>query len=203
MASKVVRYFRVLSFSDFLRKTSDFIVQKYYFIRSVTRYLKSYIYFRRIDVKIGEGVRITGQNINTKIGDNFELYDRCVIEIGASALLKVGDNCLFSYGVILQCSEKVEIGNSVQIGEYTSIRDTTHSYSSLEIPMKAQRDFSEKITIENDVWVGRGCIILPGTHVGNGVIIGANSVVKGNLENFGIYAGSPAKLIKKRIPFTV
>ena len=86
----------------------------------------------------------------------------------------------------------------MQIGEYTSIRDTEHQYNDLNIPIKLQDDISSDIIIGDDVWIGRGCMIFPGSEIGDGVIVGANSVVKGKLEDHGIYAGSPAKLIKSR-----
>lgn len=198
MVFKIIRYYQELSISDFIRKIIDFFFQKYYKIKSLSRCLKSYTYFRRWDVKIGEGVLNKGQSSLIKIGDNFEIYDYCVIELGHKAKFVIGQNCLISYGVVLQCREKVKFGDFVQVGEYTSIRDTTHHYGRKEIPVKFQPDISRGVEIGNDVWIGRGCIILPGTKIGNGVIIGANSVVKGEFEDYGIYAGCPAKLIKKR-----
>ena len=52
--------------------------------------------------------------------------------------------------------------------------------------------------IGNAVWVGSNVTILPGTKVGDGVIVQAGSVVHGSLQDYGIYGGNPAKLIKKR-----
>jgi acetyltransferase-like isoleucine patch superfamily enzyme len=64
--------------------------------------------------------------------------------------------------------------------------------------MKYAADISEEISIGNDVWIGRGCIIFTGTMIADGVVVAANSVVKGKLERNGIYGGIPAKLIKFR-----
>ncbi|SHE31427.1 virginiamycin A acetyltransferase [Mariniphaga anaerophila] len=52
--------------------------------------------------------------------------------------------------------------------------------------------------IGNDVWIGQNTTILPGVHIGDGVIIGANSVVGSDIEPYTIVAGNPAKLIRKR-----
>lgn len=52
--------------------------------------------------------------------------------------------------------------------------------------------------IGNDVWVGQNATILPGIHIGNGAIIGANSVVGSNVEPYTIVAGNPARMIRKR-----
>ncbi|MBO6218574.1 MAG: chloramphenicol acetyltransferase, partial [Treponema sp.] len=50
-----------------------------------------------------------------------------------------------------------------------------------------------------DVWIGQNVTILPGVHIGDGVIIGANSVVGNNVEPYTIIAGNPAKEIRKRL----
>lgn len=56
-----------------------------------------------------------------------------------------------------------------------------------------------KLTIGHDVWIGYGTIILKGCcSIGNGAVVGAGSVVTKDLEPYGIYAGVPARLIKKR-----
>ena len=52
--------------------------------------------------------------------------------------------------------------------------------------------------IGNDVWIGQNAVILPGVHIGDGAIIGLNSVVAGNVEPYTIFAGNPARVIRKR-----
>ena len=52
--------------------------------------------------------------------------------------------------------------------------------------------------IGNDVWIGQNATILPGVHIGDGAIIGANSVVGGDVAPYNIVVGNPAKVIKKR-----
>ncbi len=84
------------------------------------------------------------------------------------------------------------------IGEYSSIRDTTHQHNIMDIPMMFAEDISTPVNIGNNVWIGRGCLILPGTVIEEGVVIAANSVVKGTLSSNSIYGGNPAKFIKKR-----
>ncbi len=52
--------------------------------------------------------------------------------------------------------------------------------------------------IGNDVWIGQNATIMPGVKIGDGAIIGANSTVASNVDNFTIVAGNPAKPIRKR-----
>ena len=52
--------------------------------------------------------------------------------------------------------------------------------------------------IGNDVWIGQNATFLPGVHVGDGCIIGANAVVASNIPPYSVVAGNPARVIKKR-----
>ena len=52
--------------------------------------------------------------------------------------------------------------------------------------------------IGNDVWIGRSAIVLSGTSIGNGAVIGAGSVVTKDVPDYAIVAGNPAKLIRYR-----
>ena len=52
--------------------------------------------------------------------------------------------------------------------------------------------------IGNDVWIGQNALILPGVHVGDGAIIGANSVVSKDVSPYTVVAGNPARVIRNR-----
>ena len=52
--------------------------------------------------------------------------------------------------------------------------------------------------IGNDVWIGQNAVILPGVHIGDGAIIGANSVVGSDVAPYTIVVGNPAKVLRRR-----
>ncbi|MEO5891104.1 MAG: acyltransferase [Ferruginibacter sp.] len=163
------------------------------------RKLRAWAYFKNAGVKLGKGVLLKGLSYDIIVGKDLQIYDHCVIEmVGDAAKLAIGQGCLLSYGVLLSCKEAITIGNDVMIGEYTSVRDASHSYKDRAKSMKAGVDISSPIIIADDVWIGRGCIIMGGTVIETGVVVAANSVVKGRLEKYGIYGGTPAHLIKER-----
>ena len=62
---------------------------------------------------------------------------------------------------------------------------------------RAGKPISEEITVGDGTWIGANVTILPGVNIGSGVIIAAGSVVVHDCEDNSIYAGNPAKLIKK------
>ena len=65
-------------------------------------------------------------------------------------------------------------------------------------PAREDMPLKGDTVIGNDVWIGQDATILPGVHIGDGAIIGANSVVASDVEPYTIVAGNPAKLIRKR-----
>lgn len=62
---------------------------------------------------------------------------------------------------------------------------------------------NEATTIGNDVWIGTSCLIKEGVTIGDGAIIGMGSIVTKNIPAYEIWAGNPARLIKKRFDDTV
>lgn len=80
---------------------------------------------------------------------------------------------------------------------------TTFPFYTLEGWDMAPPDVSDlplkgDTVIDNDVWIGQNAVILPGVHVGDGAIIGANSVVGSDVDAYTIAAGNPAKMIRRR-----
>jgi phosphonate metabolism protein (transferase hexapeptide repeat family) len=61
-----------------------------------------------------------------------------------------------------------------------------------------ERRRRKRVTVGHDVWIGHGAVILPGVHVGNGAVIGANSVVTRDVPAYAIVAGASAKIIRSR-----
>lgn len=68
----------------------------------------------------------------------------------------------------------------------------------MEAPKASDMPFKGDTVIGNDVWIGQNAVILPGVQIGDGAIIGANSVVGGIVEPYTIVVGNPAKPVRKR-----
>ena len=176
-----------------------FFKQKFESFRIKIRLIFFWYFFKNFKIILGRNIRILGGRGIHSFGDRLIIYDNVVFEVyNDSAVINVGKNCILSYGVIFSCSRKIDIGENVWVGEYTSIRDSTHEFSPY-IPLGQGTDFSADIKIGNNVWIGRGSIILPGTVIEDNVVIGANSLVKGRCETNSLYAGNPAYLKKKLV----
>ncbi len=61
-----------------------------------------------------------------------------------------------------------------------------------------KREHPKRVIIENDVWIGRSAIVLPGLKVEHGAVVGAGAVVTKDVPAYGIVAGNPARLIRYR-----
>ncbi len=128
-----------------------------------------------------------GKNINIEKGARF----------GKGEGISIGDNS--GIGVNASIPSNTVIGDNVMMAPDCIIYASNHRFEDTSIPMNQQGHVKALQTvIGNDVWIGGRVIILPGKKIGNGVIIAAGSVVTKDLEDFGIYGGNPAKLIKYR-----
>lgn len=73
-------------------------------------------------------------------------------------------------------------------------------FEGWEQPVPSMDDLPHKgdTVVGNDVWIGQGSTILPGIHIGDGAIIGLNSVVSRDVPPYTLVAGNPARIIRKR-----
>lgn len=91
------------------------------------------------------------------------------------------------------------MGKYIMKGPEVIILPKNHNFSDVSIPMMIQGyQETKQVIIENAVWIGAGCVILPGGKIGKGSIIAVGSVDTKDIELFSIVAGVPAKLVKKR-----
>jgi virginiamycin A acetyltransferase len=75
-----------------------------------------------------------------------------------------------------------------------------HIFSAFGAPVPPLEKMTVKgdTLVGNDVWIGQNATILPGVHIGDGAIIGANSVVGSSVEPYTIAVGNPARPVRKR-----
>lgn len=128
---------------------------------------------------------------------NKENYFEPNVYIGSGANVKIGQHSHINENVFIQGAK---IGSFAMIAPNVAILTQGHEYKNLDIPMIKQGETKELIPIiEDDVWIGRNAIIMPGVKIGKGSIVGAGAVVTKDISPFSIVGGVPAKLIKKRM----
>jgi len=92
----------------------------------------------------------------------------------------------------------ITIGENVMIGPNVTIITEMHRIQEIERSMRDQGVESAPVVIENDTWIGANSVILGGTVIETGVVVGAGSVVTKSVKEFEIVAGNPARVIRKR-----
>ena len=140
------------------------------------------------------GFRLTAQR-----GSRFDIGPHTVFErqcsVHLEGQLEIGSECFFNEGLHLVCVEKVTIGNRVRCGERVSIHDENHVFEPWPGGDRAQMT-SASVSIGDDVWLGANVTVLPGASIGAGTVVGANSVVRGEIPAGVLAAGIPARVIR-------
>ncbi|WP_342357357.1 acyltransferase [Paenibacillus aceris] len=112
----------------------------------------------------------------------------------------IGSNCYLNSGVVIYSGNGVKIGNDVMIAANCTLAPVNHQYKLKHLTIREQRFLPSKggIIIEDDVWIGANCVILDGSILRRGCVVGANSLVNTELEAYSVYVGSPAKKVGER-----
>jgi acetyltransferase-like isoleucine patch superfamily enzyme len=155
--------------------------------------------------RCGPGLRVEGDLVfrhgvhsGIRFGKNVYLGKGTVIDCPKTGKVIIGHNVTLTHGVVISSVRHVKIGDDTLIGEYVSIRDAEHGMDLGAGPIRNQMMRPKGCDIGDDVWIGRGCAILAGAQLATGCVIGANSIVKGEIAPDMIAAGSPARPIRSR-----
>lgn len=119
------------------------------------------------------------------------------IYIGNGSNVTIGKDCQINENVFIQGAI---IGDCVMIAPNVAILTASHNYADITRSMVYQgEEKGATPVIENDVWIGRNVVIMPGVRLGKGSIIGSGAVVTKDVEPYSIMGGVPARLIRKRV----
>ncbi|MDD3485002.1 DapH/DapD/GlmU-related protein [Azovibrio restrictus] len=119
---------------------------------------------------------------------------------GGLADIVIGPDCVINSGCVLYSGNGITIGSGVAIAANCTLAPVNHEFRSRDMPIRAQgfRPSKGGIHIKDDVWIGANCVLLDGTILERGCVVGAGSIVRGRVEAYAIVAGSPPKTIGQR-----
>ena len=132
-----------------------------------------------------------GRNVSFNPFDNFSY-----------STIRIGSDVYIAAGARFSARRGIRIGSKVMFGPNVIIRGGNHNTTVLgrymfDVHEKRIED-DQPVTIEDDVWVGAGAIILMGVTIGRGAIIGAGAVVNHDVAPYSVVAGVPARVIRSR-----
>ncbi len=139
---------------------------------------------------LGRAMKSAGQNTKINSGST----------INHPKNMTVGDNFLMNTQCVINAAAGLVCGDNVLLGPGVKIWTINHEFMDAEKTINQQGWSKESVSIGHDVWLAANVIVLPGSMIPDGVVIGANSVVtkKTTIEPYHLYVGNPLRKIKKR-----
>jgi acetyltransferase-like isoleucine patch superfamily enzyme len=136
---------------------------------------------------------------NTMIGPHVALSAGMIPgqECVTDPVVRIGDRCLIGRGSGIVGHLAIDIGDDVWTGHHVYITDQNHGYDDPDLPISRQSQTERPVIIGDGSWIGHGSVVLPGARIGRHVVIGANSVVTGDIPDYSVAVGAPARVIKR------
>ncbi len=180
------------------------------------------VFFRQLLSKVGRGTvfgrHLTLRHPHKiRLGANCVLDDFVVLDAKGESPegIELGDNVYIGRNTVLSCKDgSISIGDysniaancsllsesRIKLGKYVFIAGHcyivaggNHRFDDLSKPIMFQPSISKGgVIIEDDVWVGAGCVILDGVHIGRGSVIGAGSILTQPVPEYSVVIGSRA-----------
>jgi acetyltransferase-like isoleucine patch superfamily enzyme len=169
------------------------------YYRSQLEYVGRNVQFGGTHITIQGGKRKVGKGIS--LGDHCTIYDYCQLvsdDFDESCGITIGNNCHFNYNCYLCGTGGVIIGNHCLFGPGVKIIPTNHMIEDIYTNIIDQGRENGVVTIEDNVWVGAGAIILLNVRIKTGAVISAGAVVTRDVEENTVVGGVPATFIKIR-----
>lgn len=116
------------------------------------------------------------------------------LHVAYGSQITLGDNFYANFNLVVVDDGKVIIGNNVMIAPNVTISTTGHPVDPT-VRITGQQ-FSQTVTLEDNVWIGSGAVINPGVTIGRNSVIGAGSVVTKDIPADVVAAGVPCRVLR-------
>jgi virginiamycin A acetyltransferase len=140
-------------------------------------------------------------------GSRFVIGPRTVIDsfvkfkpAGGTGDIVIGSDCHLNSGCVLYSGNGITIGNAVSVAANCVFAPANHEYADPErlIQQQGFQPSRGGIEIGDDVWLGAGCVLLDGARVGRGAVVGAMTLVRGEVPPYAVVAGNPMTIRGRR-----
>ena len=152
---------------------------------------------RNINGKKGIAIRyILLKTLAKKCGDNVAILEGVYLKNVNN--IKFGSNISIHAMAYVEGAGGIQFGDNVSVANGATLVSTEHNYSDISRPIKEKKKKMAPVIIEDDVWIGSRAVVLSGSRIQKGCIIGAGAVVTKDTEKYSVYVGIPAVKIKDR-----
>lgn len=170
--------------------------------------------------RIGPGTRLAHPQ-GTVFGEHWiHLGDHCVIgeqvtltvgllppeaappgtpapDFGPEPVLRLGDGVVLGRDSHVVALAPITIGDNVFCGPNVYLTSINHSYDDITRPIGEQWPRTAPVEVGAGSWLGANCVILPGARLGRNVVVAAGSVVRGEVPDYAVVAGAPARIVRR------
>jgi acetyltransferase-like isoleucine patch superfamily enzyme len=112
--------------------------------------------------------------------------------------LRIGNGVVFGGRDTVNCYLDVEIGDDCIFADEVYVGDFDHRTDDLDTPIQQQGIVKSPVRIGDDCWLGTKAVLLRGTTIGPGSVVGASAVAKGRFPERSVIVGNPARVAKTR-----
>jgi acetyltransferase-like isoleucine patch superfamily enzyme len=114
-----------------------------------------------------------------------------------SVALSIASGTSIAGNCVISAVRSITLGEEVLLARNVYISDHIHKYIERNTSILDQGlDKIQPVVIERGAWLGQNVVVCPGVTIGEGAVIGANSVVTKDVPDHCIAAGSPARVVK-------
>ncbi|WP_312805252.1 acyltransferase [Agrobacterium cavarae] len=140
-------------------------------------------------------------------GTRIIIGENCVVDsfvkikpAGGNGDVVIGSSSYINSGCVLYSGSGITIGNNVLIAANCTLAPANHDFRDPDRLIREQGFLPSKggIRVENDVWIGANSVILDGAYLREGCVIGAGSIVRGEVPSYAIMGGNPLKILGSR-----
>lgn len=119
---------------------------------------------------------------------------------GGSGDVIIGESSYINSGCVLYSGHGIVIGDNCLIAANCTFAPTNHAFSKRDLLIREQGFQPSRggIILEDDVWIGANSVLLDGAVVRRGCVVGAGSLVRGELDAYGVYGGTPLRQLGQR-----
>jgi acetyltransferase-like isoleucine patch superfamily enzyme len=111
--------------------------------------------------------------------------------------ISIGSGTSIAGACVISAVRSVRLEENVLLARNVYISDHIHKYTERDTPILAQGvDKIRPVLIKAGAWLGQNVVVCPGVTIGAGSVIGANSVVTGDIPDRSVAVGSPARVVK-------
>jgi acetyltransferase-like isoleucine patch superfamily enzyme len=147
-------------------------------------------------------IRLSGEE-RIEVGDGVFIGSNSWLQTlpdgeNASPALYIGSGTSVAGGCVISAVRRVVLEENVLLARNVYISDHIHRYTDKQQPILSQGvDKVAPVLICRDAWLGQNVVVCSGVTIGMGSVIGANSVVNGDIPDRSVAVGTPAKVVRK------